>query len=399
MAESGPIGGGRSRGSGRAGPKPDALASGAIRVTARIARRAEGSSEQAGRSLALVLRGAWRRLPPRTEVLPDALAQAVPGLVKTGAAGLGWWKIRTTDARLYPAARPLQEAYRLQALQRALAIRHFEQVVQALQAAGVEPFLAKGWVSASHYPESGLRPPGDIDLYIRPEQFRAGQIALRSSDGLAWAVDLHAGCPDLGDRAFHELYRRSRILGIGNANVRVLGPEDHLRLLCLHFLRHGAWRPLWLCDIAAALETRPPDFEWDYFLGGSRKHAAWAACAIGLAQQLLDARMAEAPGSVRAQRLPRWLVPAVLRQWGSAYSRFTDSPRFLTYLRRPRGLWQALRQRWPNPIEATISVGGRFNAWPRFPFQIGDCLFRAARLFAPGKSKRGFKALSPTCRA
>jgi hypothetical protein len=274
----------------------------------------------------------------------------------------------------------MQQAYRLQVLHAALATRHLEQVLQILQATGVQPFLAKGWVAARYYAEPGVRPPGDIDLYVRPEQLDAAQAALGSSGELDGAVDWHAGCPDLPDRTTDQLYRRSRVMRVGEAEVRVLGPEDHLRLLCLHFFRHGAWRPLWLSDIAAAVEVRPADFDWGYFLSGNRKYSDWVVCAIGLAHQLLGARVADTPVACRARRLPAWLVPAVRIQWGAVYLRYTDSKRLLAYLRRPRGLWRALRQRWPNPVEATVSLSGPFNAWPRLPFQIGDCVVRAIRI-------------------
>ena len=46
--------------------------------------------------------------------------------------------------------------------------------------------------------------------------------------------------------------------------------EDQLRQLCLHLLRHGACRPLWLCDVAVMLESLPGDFDWDRCLGGDR---------------------------------------------------------------------------------------------------------------------------------
>jgi hypothetical protein len=49
------------------------------------------------------------------------------------------------------------------------------------------------------------------------------------------------------------------------------------------------------------------------------------------------------------------------------------------YVRRPRGLWSDLLRRWPNPIEATVRVGGPLNEWPRWPFQIANCLSRAGR--------------------
>jgi hypothetical protein len=51
----------------------------------------------------------------------------------------------------------------------------------------------------------------------------------------------------------------------------------------------------------------------------------------------------------------------------------------VSYLREPSGLLSDLRNRWPNPIEATVNMEAPFNDFPRLPFQIGDCIARTAR--------------------
>jgi hypothetical protein len=192
-------------------------------------------------------------------------------------------------------------------------------------------------------------------------------------------VDLHRGSAELDDRSFAEIFSRSQLVKRGEIEVQIFGPEDHLRLLCVHMLRHGAWRPLWLCDIAVALESRPADFDWGYFLSGEPRRSDWVACAIGLAHQLLGAKVEGTPVEQRSRRLPRWLVPAILKQWGTR--RLPDGmlAPMVNHLRDPRGVLEALRLRWPNSIEATIRVGGRFNEVPRLPFQIRECLVRTMR--------------------
>jgi hypothetical protein len=272
----------------------------------------------------------------------------------------------------------LRQAYRLQTLQAGLHEEQIQQVFTGCRAAGLEPLLGKGWAVARLYPEPGLRPYGDIDLFVRPEQHAAARTVLSNPTAPHCPVDLHQGFPDLADRRLEDLYRRSRLVKLGEVEVRILGPEDHLRHLCLHLVRHGAWRPLWLCDIGAALEAQPADFDWDYCFRGARRRTDTIACAVGLAHQLLDARVDQSPVAHRARHLPRWLVPAVLRQWASPYRRYTDQ-RMATYLRNPAGVLPALRSRWPNPIEATVSLHGPFNDLPRLPFQLGDWLVRLAR--------------------
>ncbi len=48
----------------------------------------------------------------------------------------------------------------------------------------------------------------------------------------------------------------------------------------------------------------------------------------------------------------------------------------LRHLRRREDLLKGLRYRWPNPIEATTTMNGPFNDFPRLPFQVGNSLLR-----------------------
>jgi hypothetical protein len=230
------------------------------------------------------------------------------------------------------------------------------------------------------YPRPGLRPYGDIDVYVRTEQAPAARAALEQPGEDALPVDLHRGLSELDDRRSDEVFARSRIVRLGDTDVRVFGPEDHLRLLALHLLRHGAWRPVWLCDLALVLETLPPDFDWACFTSGDARRADAAACALRLAHELLGAGLEGVPAEMWRRTLPRWLVPTVLRQWGDG--RFephgTRTP-MAVELRRPRGLLRALRVRWPNAVEATVGRRARFDGFPRLPYQIGECLARTLR--------------------
>jgi len=311
-----------------------------------------------------------------------------PLLLGSGAGALGWWRVRHSDLRTSPAALQLQQAYHLNTLQATIHERDIAQVLTLLRAAGLEPVLVKGWASAQLYPEPGLRPYGDLDLCVRLEQYVAAQAVLQSPAGRAYYVDLHREFATLDDRSLDDLYPHSQLVRLSEVDVRLLGPEDHLRLLCVHFLRHGAWRPLWLCDIAAALESRPSSFDWDRCLGHNRRRADWVACTIGLAHQLLGVSIEDTPGVWRARHLPRWLVPSVLQQWERPYDADHRPPvRFALTLCHPARVPQALCLRWPpNPIAATIGFNGPLNALPRWPFQIAEgavrliqfCLRRSA---------------------
>jgi hypothetical protein len=249
--------------------------------------------------------------------------------------------------------------------------RDLAEAVLRLREAGVEPLLVKGLAAARNYADPASRPHGDLDLLVRPEEEEPARAALA---GARISVDLHteAGSPanvPIERCTTDELLARSEVVEVEGVEVRVARAEDHLRLLALHFLAHGGWRPLWLCDVAAALEARPTEFDWDLCLRRPRRAGSAVACTIALAGELLGAELGDAPRVTP----PRWLRHAVVRQWGvpaSTFPRLVQGRPLRTYVRRPQGAGAALRARWPNPIESSVYLRAPFNSLPRLPYQL-----------------------------
>ena len=332
-----------------------------------------------GRLIAKVLTHSWRAFPSSLEISTKELEIVTPSLLESGAGALGWKRVSNSKLRTTPAALELEQAYRLHALQSAIHEREIAEALALLRSAGVEPILVKGWAAARLYPEVGLRPYGDLDLCVAPKDYPAARLALEKETNKTYTVDLHRGFKTLDQKSWNELFSHSQLLKLENVEVRVPSSEDHLRVLCFHFLREGAWRALWLCDIAAGLETRPADFDWDRFSGGLDRRRKWFACTLALAHQLLEADMEGVPDTIRAERLPSWLLPAVLKEWQvRSMSKRHNTPTSSAW-RNPH---QALklnyfRSHWPNSIEATVGMNGPFNEMPRLPFQVGNCVVRA----------------------
>ena len=339
-----------------------------------------------GNLVASALKGAWRVEPPAASLSAGELNLVAPLLDASGAGALAWWKLRRSPLRDAESARGFRESYRLQTLRAAVREGELESLFALLDVEGVDALLVKGWGAARAYPEQGLRPTGDIDLYVRSSQYAAAREVLKSPEGRRFWVDLHEGFGELGRDGVDELYARSRLFPLGGSRVRVLGEEDHLRLLCFHLLRHGAWRPLWLCDVAAAVESHGEGFDWGLLLGGGHRRANWVMSALGLAQSLLGANVEGTPAARARRSLPRWLVPVVLERWARPYATeqapYTQRAPMRAYLRRPHGVWHDLRRRWPGPVEATVAAGGRFDALPRWPFQLINCFTRTAHFLA-----------------
>ncbi|MBV9582500.1 MAG: nucleotidyltransferase family protein [Chloroflexi bacterium] len=245
----------------------------------------------------------------------------LPMLLASGASALVWWRLCVAQGADPPveASAALGDAYRFHALEATLRARDLRRVVTTLRQAGVEPLLMKGWAAAQAYPELGLRPYSDIDLFVQPEWHDRAARALADLGPRGTPVDLHAVIPDMPDRTPEVLYARSRELSLDGMPVRVLGPEDHLRFLCLHLLRHGVRRPLWLCDVGAAVEALPPDFDAAVCLEGELRRSEWVTCVLQLAHRLLGARLDGWPAKVRDPAPPHWTGATVLRTWGGPY--------------------------------------------------------------------------------
>ena len=223
------------------------------------------SSKTLGGLVAAFLAGAWRLKPPAFDLTSQDLEKIAPLLLRSGAGGLGWWRLCGQELQDSLAATELRQAYRLYTLQSRINKTKIEKVFTLLRAAGVEPILIKGWAAARCYPEQGLRPYGDIDVCVRKEDYQSAKAALAELDPMRFTVDLHSGFAKFGIREQEKLYARTELVDIGGAEIRILGAEDHLRVICFHLMREGAWRPLWLVDVAAALESRPANFrDWNY---------------------------------------------------------------------------------------------------------------------------------------
>lgn len=333
-----------------------------------------------GKGVAAVLTGTWRRSPPQLEISAEEVAAISPLLVASGAGALGWWRLRhSSEQFLNSAPEQLRETYLHYAIRAAKQEREVVELLRGLRSAGMEPILLKGWAIGRLYPEAGLRPSGDIDLCVAPEQYGAAQAALSKPENQQYWVDLdHDEITRFHGRSFEDLYSRSELVTLGDGEVRILGAEDHLRIMCLHFVKHGALRPIWLCDVAAALESRTTSFDWDRCLGKNKRYMKWVLCTFALAHRLLGAELGDAPRT----DLPTWLPASVLKQWITPYpSRLPPiAADFSKHWQEPGQLLEHLAKRWPNPIQATVDCDGDFNYAPRLPFQIRNCFARGMKL-------------------
>jgi hypothetical protein len=329
-----------------------------------------------GPLVAAVLAGSWRssNYPPLT-IDEVALQEITPLLCRSGAAALAWRRIKDTSLASSPAGETLRDTYRHQSLRSGIHEQQVEKVFRLLREAGVDAFVVKGWAAAILYEQQDLRPAGDIDVCVHPEHYDKALAVLADSE---CAIDLHTVLAEIGERSFDDLFARSTTVPLGAETVRTLCTEDHLALLCIHLLKHGGWRPLWLCDIAAAVESLPSNFNWDICLGTHEQRARWIACTFGLAERLLQADVSRVPLTRDQMRVPEWITETVLYHWSRLFPGdalpMQAAPLMSVTLRRRQGILKGIWERWPDPITATFNLQGSVNDFPRFPYQLADFL-------------------------
>ncbi len=238
----------------------------------------------------------------------------------------------------------------------------------------LEPILIKGWAAAMNYPQPYSRRIGDFDLAVAPADWQraravSGRLELDE-------IDWHAGLRHLDTAVWNDLLNNAVSIKCGETDLRILRPEDHLRVLCVHWLNDGGREKEKLWDIYYAVSNRPPDFDWARCLETiSAKRRKWIACAVGLAHQYLGLPIDDTPLASAARNLPDWLTNAVEREWNSpvAYKYLQ------TCLSDRREFYAQLKKRLPpNPIQATIEMDGDFDDKTRVFYQIGNVFKRFA---------------------
>jgi hypothetical protein len=342
-------------------------------------------SVRPGLLVAELLAGSWRTAVDPTSLSPDAVEGVARLLLGSGAGPLA--------SRKAPAHEEFRNAFRLSKLHAVIREQETMATYQFLRSRGLAPYIIKGWVNARQYPDPGYRPYGDVDVCLSPEDYQTATAALNDAPSECGTIDLHRPASrqairgrslhkvgddfmELADRDWDDVVARSVAIPAAGAEIAVLSAEDHLRVLALHYLKHGGYRPLWLCDIAAAVENRAPDFDWDRALGGDPWRARCVRITLLLAHELLGMKLDGIP-SDKLSRTPRWLVPTVLREWEQPYRWQSGRPLIgATLLAHPATIFREMARRWPGALESTINLRGPMNDLPRLPLQLAQLVWR-----------------------
>lgn len=234
----------------------------------------------------------------------------------------------------------------------------------------IEPILIKGWAAARYYPPGTPRFFGDTDLAVSAADFEKARSLLEAPDSPVKGVDLHRELRSLDTLEWTELFSRSELIPVEGGEIRVLAPEDHLRVLCVHWLINGGDDRNRLYDVFYAVANRPRTFDWSKCVDVvDPNRRSWIVSTIGLAHRYLELDLEGIPFADQARDLPTWLTRCVERGWADDVQlRGLDES-----MTDRRLFFRQIRKRLPpNPIQATVFCEGRFDDGPRIGYQIRD---------------------------
>ena len=347
-----------------------------------LMKRARALSNSKGEIIASALRGAWRDAPPPLELDEGELQIIARALLRSGSASLVWWKASRTHPDLAATLDEFHTAYKYQTLRAVIDELEVKKVFTTLGPAGIEAMLVKGWAIARRYPKPALRPYGDLDICVRPDQFNTARHLLQDSGPRKLPIDLHRGVETLDYESADILFKRAIAIAVDGTTILVPSEEDHLRILCLHLLRHGAWRPIWLCDVALAIETRSANFNWERFYGRDSTRREWLGCVVRLADKLLGGRCDEVSITGATRAAPRWLTRTIERRWSCWFNadyRDRALSSLLSHRFEAGRAFEDLYFRF-DPLRATVELSGSFNRMPRLPYQLAAIVRRLPEL-------------------
>lgn len=179
-------------------------------------------------------------------------------------------------------------------------------------ASGLEIAILKGPVlGASLYGDLGLRPFGDLDVFVRVEEvlaakeqlvelgyrpdppmsvrrersFIEGQSAYEFyHDERGYKIEVHTALAHRRYRYRHDpdaIWARVTDTTIGHRQVKMLGAEDLLVFLCMHGAKHVWWQLVWVSDVAQLVKTHP-ELRWEQIVAKSKNADCLRMVLLGL---------------------------------------------------------------------------------------------------------------------
>jgi hypothetical protein len=226
----------------------------------------------------------------------------------------------------------------------------------------------------------------DIDLCVAPENYESASLLLEKVKGVQLSIDLHKGLRHLDTVGWDTLFENSVMVSLDGVPIRVLRTEDHLRVLCVHWLTDGGVYKDRLLDIYYLVKKNADTFDWEYcFRGIAPYRRDWIVKTITVVHKFYPLDISKLPFAEQLIPLPGWFSKALDRAWATD-TRLHD---IQTLSGNKAELWKQIKLRIrPNPIQAAVMMEGKFEKSHLLYYQVGSFIYRFKSSF-----KRGVRSL------
>lgn len=246
---------------------------------------------------------------------------------------------------------------RFQILNFQIHLLEVKKVFDVFEEQNISPILIKGLSTAVNYPKPFQRNFSDIDLAVSPGSFEKAQAIIEQNN---FNIDLHRGLRHLDVLNWDDLFENSRFAEIGNVKVRVLRPEDNLRVLCVHWLTDGGADRSRLWDIYFAISNKNDAFDWDRFFGVvDDKRKVWLSVVLITAREYLGLDLGEAVNRMAFVDLPEWIKNELESEWGSD-NRLIPLKKVI--FKDPKAFYRQILKRFPpNILQGIIETNSEMK--------------------------------------
>lgn len=226
-----------------------------------------------------------------------------------------------------------------------------QKIYEVFESENLSPVLIKGLAAAINYPQPFQRVFSDIDLAVEPSAFEKAQIIIRRNN---FNIDLHKGLRHLDVLDWDKLFQNSLMTKINETGFRVLCPEDHLRVLCVHWLNDGGADRTRLWDIYFCIKKNFQIFDWErFFYSVDEKRREWLWIVLLAVREYVGSSLIESIPQYDSQILPEWIKKELEKEWGSD-DRLTPLERVLS---DKKALYKQIRRRFPpNILQAIVET-------------------------------------------
>jgi hypothetical protein len=276
---------------------------------------------------------------------------------------------------------------------------HAMRVIDWFKERGIEPLLIKGWLAAQNYPKTQFRDYGDIDLIVPIDIDR--ETALRAEEQFPDVVDVHIGPRNHDTLTYDKLSANSELKKLLNGfEIRVVSPEDHLRILSVHWLNDGGIAKAKLWDIYYAVKNRPNSFDWSKCLDVvSPVRRKWVLAVILLTHHYFELPIDDLPFAAEIKSpnfVPNWVFNTIEKEWESNIPLL----QLVNSFGSSKSFYEQLKKRIiPNPIQSAIFANAAIDDSSRIPSHLKATFIRAINIptiaFTIYRKRRIAKKIGP----